>query len=67
MEYLYNEILTQQYKQTTDIWSNMEQSQKHCIEFKKPFIKSTYCMIIFIWNFKTGKITEEKYQNSDYL
>ena len=31
VEYLYNKILTQQYKQTTDIWSNMEQSQKHCI------------------------------------
>ena len=45
----------------------MEESQKHCIEFKKPFIKRTYCMIIFTRNFKTGKTMEEKYQNSDYL
>ena len=32
-----------------------EESQKHDMEWKKPYKKNAYCMISFIWNFRMSK------------
>lgn len=36
----------------------MDASQKHCAKWKNTDINTTYCTILFIWNFRKDKTVE---------